>query len=165
MRGVECLKNDINYINNETSSAVRLAARHSGLLDLFCGRREEERVGRFLREPLLRGMTYEELGDEILRLAARVSRAERRYQQSVRQDAPGYYDHIDEIVEGLHGLLEAYIGLMPKAASHRVALADGRRMALSELVETRMNAELIKMDIPQQHAWLIRQVARSPLFS
>ena len=161
IKEVDSLSSELQLIDEDNCPAVREACVNSGLLDFFTAKYENQRISKFFGQPLYKGMTYRQIADHILHLAAKLSKAQRCHQQSVQQDAPDYYDHIDQIVLSLHQCLQAYYDILPKASQHRMKLSDGSTPQLITLIETLVNAEIIKMDIPDNYWHLIRQVRKN----
>ena len=158
---IEQLSAELKGVNEDTCPAVRQACRHSGLLDLFSDKYERQRIEAFLAERIYHDLTYRELGNRIFEMAKAVCGLQRQRQQSMRQDAPFFYENIDKIVGALEGCLLQYRNILPKAWQYVMTLADGTETEIGRYYETLVNGEIIKMDIPEQYRYIIKNVRKN----
>ena len=134
---------------NENKKLIKenLLSWTGGIVGVFARMRDDKKIRTFLETPILDGMTYQQLAEQMEKFTKSLSEIHKQIQNELSKNDSMYYGNVHKIIDVMNECHKAWFNMAPTVANESM---NGKitGTTLSEYVQMSMAQHLKVMDLP-----------------
>ena len=134
---------------NENKKLIKenLLSWTGGIVGVFARMRDDKKIRTFLETPILDGMTYQQLAEQMEKYTKSLAETHKQIQSNLAKEDPLYYGNVRRIINVIEECHKAWFNMAPIVANESM---NGKitGSTLSECVLSSMAQHLKIMDLP-----------------